>query len=77
MPSHNLKNILTRRVLPPLGFPKLLHSGKNIYFLNVRVWLKMVGGKLSNDHWRKISPSFGMYLTPNQGRRPSFLSPIN
>ena len=37
----------------------------------------MVGGKLSNDHWRKILPRFGMYLTPNQGRRPSFLSPIN
>jgi len=49
--------------LAPHGYQNWVHSEEIVYFLNGSVWIKVLCGMFSTDHWRKISPSLKMGLT--------------
>jgi hypothetical protein len=47
----------------PHGYPIWVHSEEIVYFLNGSVFINVICGMFSTDHWRKISPCLKMRLT--------------
>jgi len=66
-----------KKSLPPWNLqfdPRFENLG---IFDSQKCHIKIFGGIFSPDHKGKLSPNFEMCWTPNQGRLPSFLSPIS